>query len=159
MKTMLPLLIFALFTTGCASSYLSIDKPLSRGTDLRSYDCLAVEMSQVPRSWKQIADEIEAGLLRKLQGSTGFSKVERLIDLSQSGRLLLRVSLQEVEKVSAARRVLQGAFAGRSSIAAEVELVDEKTGAVLSRGQVYAETGSHSITAGTTGQAVDKVVN
>jgi len=154
---LLPILAL-LATTGCASSYLTINKPLSRGTDLKAYDCLAVEISPTPGGWKQIADEIEAGLLQKLRGTAGFPKVERFIDLSRPDRLILRVSLQEVTEVSGGKRFMMGAAAGRAEIVADVELIDERTGAVLSSAEVQAETGSHSIMAGTTHQAVDRVV-
>jgi len=152
--------ILALLTaTGCASSYLTINKPLSRDAKLSSYDCLVVEISPTPRGWKQIAEEIEAGLLQKLRGTAGFPKVERFIDLSRPDRLILRVSLQELTEVSGGKRFMMGAAAGRAEIVADVELIDERTGAVLSSAEVQAETGSHSIMAGTTHQAVDKVVD
>jgi hypothetical protein len=149
-----------LAATGCASSYLSISKPLSRDANLSSYNCVAVEIKPVPRGWKEIADEIEVGLLQKLKRSGAFPEVESYAkSMNYGDRLILRVSLEEVNEVSGGQRFMMGAFAGRAEVAADLELVDERTAAVLSRAEVQAETGSHSIMAGTTHQAVDKVVD
>ncbi len=152
------ILILGFVISGCAaSSMLVVHKPIS--VQLSNYKNLVVNVDTVVANSDKERTFVETLLISKLKESGAFEKIySEKIDSLNNADIKLDVIIKELKKVSNSARIMVGALAGRGKITADIKLSDVKENNIISEATVEGITSGGSVMAGTTEQAIDKLV-
>lgn len=144
----------ALVLAGCASTSSTVaSEPME--TKLGKYKTLIINTTAAVEQADTETAQLEGVLSAKLKRTGLFQNVHT--DTTRKDGVMLNAKIVNLKKVSPTKRLMLGAFAGRGTMAVDVELVDAKTGKKLGSFLSEGKTSGGTAFAGTTEQAIEKV--